>query len=129
MGKTLAVMSAPASSVATTTSTSGSSVASEAAATRVQPEPAAPSQQRQRKAPTPKQAPREEAFDVNEYIEDVGDVQFEDLALDVHMRLGQTRKVDDRHALTLVQEFQLNPPHLLEMTVWMDQSVFLATLP
>ena len=53
----------------------------------------------------------------------MGEVQFDELALDVMQRLGQTRKVDDHHVQALVEEFGLNPPHTLEMTVWMDQSV------
>ena len=129
-GKALAVMATPAStatpaaSETTTTGTSGGSSNNDAPATRVQPEAmTTPQPQRQRKQQAPKQAAREEQFDVNEYIEEVADIQFEDLTLDTHLRLGQTRKVDDRHVLTLLHEFELNPPHQLELTTWLDQSM------
>lgn len=74
-------------------------------------------------------APKPEAFDVNKHIEKVEEVGFEELMLDVQQRMGQTRPVDMQHVEALVENFQANPPHMLEVTCWLDQSVFLALLP
>ena len=60
---------------------------------------------------------------MSKYIEKVEDVQFEDLIVDTQLRMGQTRPVDEQHVQALVQEFEVNPPHMLELTTWLDQSV------
>jgi hypothetical protein len=69
----------------------------------------------------PKPPPEEYKFDVTPYL--LPDAQVIDtklIKLDLDMKFGQIRKVDNAHAMALVKDLTDNPPTELTLTVWQD---------
>ena len=49
-------------------------------------------------------------FDVGEHVDDVVDLDFNDLKLDLDLQYGQVRNIQATHRDTLVTELMSNPP-------------------
>jgi hypothetical protein len=67
-------------------------------------------------------------FDVNQHLKESPEyVEFKNLRLDLKMEYGQIRKVDNDHVATLVKDMELNPPHEVTLTTWMEPGLCFAS--
>ena len=71
---------------------------------------------------------QQEGFSVPQFLLDEVELPFESLALDLDMRQGQIRTVNTVHRDQLVQEFEKNPPNIIDLTTVLDQGVTSAAL-
>jgi hypothetical protein len=57
-------------------------------------------------------------FDVSKHIEKEQEIEFGDLRVDLDQQYGQVRGIDQKHVIKMFEDFKMNPPVRLSLTVW-----------
>ena len=65
----------------------------------------------------------DETFSVGQWIQDVVELPYEKIQVDIECRHGQVRAINAAHRDSLVRDLKSNPPLIIELTTYFDQSV------
>ena len=57
------------------------------------------------------------------YVLDEMEIPYQQLALDLEQKHGQIRSINTMHRQALVDQFNTNPPMIIELTTVLDQGV------
>ena len=68
-------------------------------------------------------AASDEQFSVVQYIIHEAELPWQSLAIDSDMKHGQIRQLNVLHRDALVEQFTVNPPHMIELITVLDQGV------
>ena len=93
----------------------------------MEPETAASQPSPPEAKPVPKQwaDKKDFVFDVSKFLEKERDLDFKDLKIDEDQNQGQVRGLDMKHVEKLYEDFKMNPPVKLMLTVWRNPSMLL----
>jgi hypothetical protein len=79
-----------------------------------------PKQKKPRKSDAPKKWAQsgDIYLNVGEHVEKEEMIDHQQLRIDYKQEYGQIRAVDPEHVKKLVKDFEINPPHILDLTCW-----------